>query len=224
MQAGSSPAAAWLCGGRREGEQRVEDLRELAERRIGEGAGRVQDAGDAAQQVAEQVARALNGVDPQLDLVGAHDEPEKIQVDRAEVEAEDRAGVAGRKRWKRKRRDLAGLGLRGSAGVGDGRRDADALLGDLLVAELAFDGADGVDLAALGDEALDRVGAAELLVALGALATDRNDLREPRRPVLSTGKTGPADEHETAREHGRGGGQANPGHGSPPLRGLTDVQ
>ena len=76
-----------LRGPRTQREQRVEDLRELAERGVGDRAGRVQDAGDAAQQVAEQVARALDGVDAQLDLVGADDEAEQVEVDRAEVEA-----------------------------------------------------------------------------------------------------------------------------------------
>src|SRR6187549_3259310 len=70
-----------LCGARREREQRVEDLGQLAERRVGQSALRVQDPGDAAQQVAEQVARALDGVDAQLDLVGADDEAEHIEVD-----------------------------------------------------------------------------------------------------------------------------------------------
>src|SRR3954447_24974790 len=87
--AGPSPAATWrewLCGARREREQRVEDLGQLAERRVGERAGRVEDAGDAAEQVAEQVARALDGVDAQLDLVGADDQAEQVEVDRAEVE------------------------------------------------------------------------------------------------------------------------------------------
>src|SRR4051812_1485397 len=97
-------AVVRLCGVRDERENGVEDRGELGERRAEQAAaaGRVEDSGDPAQQVAEQVAGALDGVDAELDLVRTHDEAEQVQVDRAEVEREDRARGTGRKRRQRR--------------------------------------------------------------------------------------------------------------------------
>src|SRR4051794_606315 len=69
QRAGAPPPYVALGGAGAQREQGVEDLDELRQRRVGDRRptrGRVQEPGDAAQQVAEQVARALDGVDAQL--------------------------------------------------------------------------------------------------------------------------------------------------------------
>src|SRR4051812_22493480 len=78
-----------LGGARREREQRVQNLRELCQRRVRDrrsARSRVQDPEDPAQQVADQVAGALDGVDAQLDLVRADHQSEDVEVHRPEVE------------------------------------------------------------------------------------------------------------------------------------------
>ena len=160
---GPSPAAVAvppLRRSRRECEQRVQDLRELPQRRVGEA--RIEDPGDPAQQVAEQVAGALDGVDPELDLVRADDEPEHVEVDRPEVEREDRARVAGRQRRQRQRRNLAGTRRRGAAVATVAGMRTFSLVTRLLP-DLALDRADRIDLVAALDEPLDRVRALEVL-------------------------------------------------------------
>jgi len=84
---------------------------------------------------------------------------------------------------------------------------------------------DGIKLAARVHEALDGVLAGELLALLGTLghgSGHRNDLREAR-DILRVGGACAPDEHKTARNHGRRGGETNPGQNGPPLRGLVDA-
>ena len=49
----------------------------------------VQQPGNGAEQVTEEVARSLLGGDVQLDLIEIHNQPEQVQVERAEDQVED---------------------------------------------------------------------------------------------------------------------------------------
>src|SRR3954466_8805305 len=78
------------CRPRGEREQRVQQRRDLPERRAGQG-GRIEDARDPSHEVAEQVAGTTLGVDADVDLVRALSDAEQVQVDRPEIVGNDLA-------------------------------------------------------------------------------------------------------------------------------------
>src|SRR5215217_7143940 len=133
----------------------VEAVGEIAE--LAEQAVLVEDAGERAQQVAEQVAGARDGGDVELDLVELDAEAEQVQVQRAERQVQDVAG---------------GLGGGGTIVARQGGGDGDVAARDAAVLERAGQLADGVELAAARLEALDRVRALEVLALVGAADGD----------------------------------------------------
>ena len=75
--------------GSRSAEQAVQDVEQVLDRRVG--AGTVEKVRHRAEQVAEEIPRARNRGDVQMNGVEVHDQPEQVQVERAEHEIEDLA-------------------------------------------------------------------------------------------------------------------------------------
>jgi len=57
----------------------------------------VEQAGDPAEQIAQQVARSRLRGDVEHDLVEMHQQPEQIQIERTELEVKDLAGAIDRR-------------------------------------------------------------------------------------------------------------------------------
>src|SRR6478752_4242436 len=110
---GRDPTFPW-CGGWSEAqaaEQLVEQLRDQRQRRAA-----VEQTGDGAEQVTEQVAGAGDRGDLEVDRGQVDDQAEQVEMKRPEVEREDLA-----RRGRRKVLDRCGE--RGAGGRGAGDRD-----------------------------------------------------------------------------------------------------
>ena len=130
-------------------------------------------------------------LESQIDAARAQAQAEQVEVDRLQRQVEDLARV-------RRRRDLDGR-----SGTRERGGDAHVVLRDAAALETALQRADGVELAPAVREALDRVGALELLAVLrGAGHLDR--LRERRGAGLRSSRAGAADKHDGERGYRSG--------------------
>src|SRR5215216_1634956 len=172
----------------------VEAVGEVAE--LAEQAVLVEDAGQRAQQVAEQVAGARDRGDVEVNLVELDPEPEQVEVQRAERQVQNVAGGLG--------------GGRVIAGRQRGG-DRDVAAGDAAVLERAGELADGVELAAAGLEALDRVRALEVLALVRA---GDGDLLGRRDCGVLGGCGAGSAQRDGASRQGRECGRAESVHGT----------
>lgn len=86
--------------------------------------GIIQKVRNGAEQIAQQVARTRHRCDVEVDWGRGHNQSQKIEVDRTDVEIQDRAGSSRRSQWRDKvgvlssttgRRDIGGTNRRQNA-------------------------------------------------------------------------------------------------------------